>query len=197
MGLAVGLAFQDPLINTISGVMMSTKDAYQIGDLVETNGYMGYISGLSLRFTSIETFDGQIITLPNKLVIQKPVVNYTTLGRMRVVFRSRVALDEDLDKVQRVATQALESYVDHHAEKPIEVLYTGFKESWIEFRMHVWMDLSKQDNFLVTRSEAIKALRKGFDEYEIAIPHPAQTVDLASDNKNFALYSNERNGVTL
>ncbi|MFK7845300.1 MAG: mechanosensitive ion channel family protein, partial [Rhodothermales bacterium] len=41
IGLAVGLALQDPLINLFSGVLMSVKDYYQIGDLIETNGFFG------------------------------------------------------------------------------------------------------------------------------------------------------------
>lgn len=176
-GLAIGLAFQDPLINTISGVMMSTKEPYQIGDLVETNGFMGYIKSLSLRFTSIETFDGQIVTIPNKLVIQKPLINYSILGRQRVVFTCGVPYNEDLEKVQEVIQVALEKYVDHHADKPIEVLYTNFGESSIQFRVHVWMDLSRQDNYLIVRSDAIKALKKGFDQNNISIPFPIRTLD--------------------
>ena len=43
IGLAVGLALQDPLINLFSGVLMSVKEKYNIGDLVETNGYLGTI----------------------------------------------------------------------------------------------------------------------------------------------------------
>ena len=38
VGLALGLAFQEPIINTISGVLMSVRELYNLGDLVETNG---------------------------------------------------------------------------------------------------------------------------------------------------------------
>ena len=177
VGLAIGLAFQDPLINTISGIIMSFRKPYRIGDLVETNGYQGYIDAINLRFTYLRTFDGQKVVIPNKLVIQDPLINYTISNERRLVLECGISYGEDLASVKRIAVAAIEKQVDYDQTKPIEFFYTEFGSSSINFRIHVWMNLLQQRNFLATRSDAIIALKKAFDEKGITIPFPIRTLD--------------------
>lgn len=177
LGLAVGLAFQDPLINTISGIIMSFKKPYRIGDLVETNNYQGYITDINLRFTYLRTFDGQKIVIPNKLVIQNPLTNYSITNERRVVLECGISYAEDLEKVRTLAIEAIEEKVPYDSDKPIDFFYTEFGDSSINFRIHIWMDLYKQSNFLQIRSEAVIALKQAFDQNGITIPFPIRTLD--------------------
>ncbi len=62
-GLILGLALQEPLINFLSGVIMSTRQYFKTGDLVETNGFMGSINSINLRSTVVHTLSGQQVVL--------------------------------------------------------------------------------------------------------------------------------------
>ena len=66
LGLAVGLALQDPMNNLFSGVFMSVRELYKIGDLVETNDHFGTIENIDLRATKIRLPTGQEVNIPNK-----------------------------------------------------------------------------------------------------------------------------------
>lgn len=72
VGLAVGLAVQEPLMNLFSGILMSTKSLYNVGDLIETNGYFGKIKKVNLRSTILEQVSGEEVLLPNKSIIHPP-----------------------------------------------------------------------------------------------------------------------------
>ncbi len=177
-GLAVGLALQDPLVNLFSGVLMSVRDYYKIGDLVETNNYFGKIQKINLRSTIILSPKGQEIIIPNKEVLQSPLINYTHNGRRRIDITCGVAYGDDLEKVKKIAIKAIEnSGLDIRESKPIEFYYTGFGGSSIDFIIRFWKNITAQSDYLAAQSVAIMALKKAFDENGITIPFPITTLD--------------------
>lgn len=177
MGLAVGLALQEPLINVFSGILLSVRKLYNIGDLVETNGYFGTIKNITLRTTLIRTNDGKEVTIPNKLVIQNPMTNYTNTNERRVAVECGVSYGDDLEKVREIALTAIREGCDYEEERGIDFYYTSFGNSSINFMIRFWLHDPLQPTYLSGQSQAIVALKKAFDENDITIPFPIRTLD--------------------
>ena len=178
IGLAVGLALQDPLINLFSGVLMSVKEKYNIGDLVETNGYLGTIQRITLRSTILRTPTGQEVVIPNKDVIQNPLVNYTRSNERRVDLECGVSYGDDLEKVKRVTYEAIKNAdITLKEDKPIEVFFKEFGGSSINFVLRFWYESTRQRDYFEARDLAIIAIKKAFDNNEITIPFPITTLD--------------------
>ena len=179
IGLAVGLALQDPLVNLFSGVLMSVKDYYQIGDLVETNGFFGKIQKITLRSTVIAMTDGQEVIIPNKEVLQNPLKNFSHNGHRRVDVVCGVAYGDDLEQVKEVAIKAIEnSGLDIIKSNPIELYFTEFGDSSVNFVLRFWKNITAQSDYLAAKDKAIIALKKAFDNEGITIPFPITTLDL-------------------
>lgn len=181
LGIAIGLALQDPMMNLFSGVMMSVRNLYKIGDIVETNGFLGKISDISLRSTTLTLFSGQEVTIPNKEVIQKPLTNYSVNGLRRVSVKVGVSYGSDLEKVKEVALEAIKSIDMHIQNKPTEVFFHTFSDSSIDCDIRFWHLFKDQTDFLETQSEAIIAIKKAFDAHDISIPFPIRTLDFGID----------------
>lgn len=178
IGLAVGLALQDPLINLFSGILMSVRDKYSLGDLVETNGYFGTIQKINLRSTILRQATGQEVVIPNKEVIQNPLVNYTRSGERRVDLECGISYGEDLEEVQEVAVEAIrQAGIDLMKQKDIDFFYVGFGDSSINFIVRYWFNGTAQRDFLKARSLGVMALKKSFDRQGITIPFPIRTLD--------------------
>lgn len=179
VGLALGFAFQDLAGNLISGVGLAVhqKWPFKIGDLVETNDVFGVVDKIHLRTSIIRTLDGKLVVLPNKQIYQDKVVNYTVSGRRRVDLECGVSYGDDLDKVKEVVTQALEGVQGRDCSRDAEVYFTGFGSSSIDLVGRIWIDYEKQQDFLDTRSEAVVAVKRAFDENDIVIPFPIRTLD--------------------
>jgi len=178
IGLAVGLALQDPLINLFSGVLMSVRDYYQIGDLIETNGFFGKINKITLRSTVISQPDGQEVIIPNKEVLQNPLKNFSHNGRRRIELDCGVAYGDDLEKVEKIAIKAIEeSGLDLRETNPIEFYYMEFADSSINFRIRFWKNITSQSDYYAARHIAIKAIKKAFDNNKITIPFPITSLD--------------------
>ncbi len=178
IGLAVGLAMQDPLINLFSGILMSVRDKYAIGDLVKTNDYFGIIQKIDLRSTIIATPEGQLVIIPNKDVLQNPLVNFSRSGERRVDLECGVSYNDDLEEVQEIALEAIEqSDIDLKKNKPIELYFKEFGDSSINFVLRFWFNATSQREYLKARSQAVIALKKAFDKNGITIPFPIRTLD--------------------
>ena len=177
-GLAVGLALQDPMVNLFSGVLMSVRDHYNIGDLVETNGFFGRIQKISLRSTIILSPQGQEVIIPNKEVLQTPLINYSHNGRRRIDVTCGVSYGDDLEQVKKIAIDAVENCgINIRETKPIDFFYTGFGDSSINFKIHFWKNVTAQKDYLEAQSQAIIAIKKAFDKNNITIPFPITTLD--------------------
>ncbi len=183
VGLAVGLAFQDPILNVLSGIMMSVREPFKIGDMVETNGYLGTITKISLRSTHVKKFTGEDVIIPNKMVLQNPIENYSLTHYRRVDVNCGVGYNDDLDFAEKIAIEAIKNNTGYDSSKPIEVMYNEFGDSSINFTLRFWLDMYEQKNYLKEKSKAIKAIKSAFDDNDINIPFPIRTLEISQKDQ--------------
>lgn len=179
VGLAVSLAFQDPILNFISGIILSVRNLFNIGDLVEVNGYFGKVMKITLRHTAIETLQGQDVIIPNKIVAQEPIKNYSKLGRRRVDLACGVSYGDDLNKVRQITLQAIEENVTYDKARDVQLFFNEFGNSSINYTLRFWLDQRKtaQADYLQAQSDAIVAIKAAYDANDIMIPFPIRTLD--------------------
>ncbi|HKK88191.1 MAG TPA: mechanosensitive ion channel family protein [Saprospiraceae bacterium] len=184
-GLAIGLALQGTLSDTFSGVMLAVRQVINVGDYIKTNNYAGFVEKIELRNTWIRESDNNIVVIPNKDVLEKPFKNYGLTDRIRVTLKCGVAYSSDLDRVIQVADKSIqEKFPQENGE--IEFYYTGFGESAIEFKLRFWVKAIKNRTILSSHSDAIRLLKKGFDEAGITIPFPIRTLHMHPQSEKFA-----------
>ena len=177
VGLALGFAFQDIAANFIAGVLMAVRNPFVVGQIIKTNDFMGTVREISLRSTILETFEGQRVILPNAKVFGDAIVNYSSMRERRVDVTVGVGYGDDLAEAERVATAAVEALPVRAEGHPVQLYYTGFGESSIDFTVRFWVAFDKQTDYLGAQSEAIKAIQKAFGQAGITIPFPIRTLD--------------------
>ncbi|KYG81411.1 mechanosensitive ion channel-like protein [Roseivirga ehrenbergii] len=178
IGLALGFAFQDISANFISGVIMAFRKPIVVGDIIETNGYNGFVEKIELRSTVIRTFQGLHVIIPNKDIFQNPFTNYTRTHTRRIDLEVGVSYGDDLDKVTQVVEKAVASNSHLVDGQPVKLVYEEFGSSSINFRVMFWIEYDpKKPMYLEAKSEAIKAIKKAFDANDIMIPFPIRTLD--------------------
>ena len=177
IGLALGFAFQDIAANFISGLLLSIRHPFGIGDIIESNDYFGTVKKLNLRNTIIKTPQGQIVYIPNKVVYENPFTNYTKNQERRIDLECGVSYGDDLEKVQKVATEAIQSIDQRNKKRDVEFYYKEFGGSSINFVVRFWVKFNTNPDYLEPQSEAIIVLKKAFDENDIMIPFPIRTLD--------------------
>ncbi|MTB50923.1 mechanosensitive ion channel family protein [Lewinella sp. W8] len=198
VGLAVGLAFQDPILNFFSGVILTVRHLFSPGDIVEIDGYFGKVRQITLRHTALETFQGQEVLIPNKTVAQSPIKNYNKLNRRRVDIACGVSYGDDLKKVEKITVAAIKDQVPHDTDKPVDLVFEEFGGSSINYSLRFWLTPEQlaQGDFLAARSKAIMAIVEAYNEHDIMIPFPIRTLDfgIKGGEKLSAMLASRMNG---
>ncbi|WP_025764786.1 mechanosensitive ion channel family protein [Dyadobacter tibetensis] len=176
LALAIGFAFQDLTANFISGAFIAIQRPIRVGDVIETNGFTGKVLSINLRSVILDNFAGQFVELPSKDIFQKPIVNYSNSGERRVQLLCGVAYDSDLERVERLALETINSLEFLSVLRPVELQFTQFGDSSIDFQLLFWIDPSKTGPG-PAKSIAIKALKLAFEKEGITIPFPVRTLE--------------------
>jgi small conductance mechanosensitive channel len=177
-GLAVGLALQGALANTYSGIVLSYIKQIKFGDWIETNDYEGEVVDLDLRAVTIKQPDNNLVYIPNKLVLENAIKNFSTTAQSRVILECGVAYESDLEFVRDLVNKTIVKNFDPvESAEDIIFLYTEFGDSSINFEVRFWIDSTSALEVLKAKTEAMIAIKKVFDENDITIPFPIRTLD--------------------
>ncbi|OQP56936.1 mechanosensitive ion channel protein MscS [Niastella vici] len=157
IGLALGFAFQDLTANFISGVFIIFRKPFDVGNIIDTNGFTGIVEEIQLRSTTIRTFDGLHIMLPNKEIFQKPVTNYSLSGKRRIDVTLTVPGKSNVNDMERRIQHALEEIPEVRNDKS-EVLYTDYNGDAIKLEVHCWIDNTIERGYFATRDKVLRAV---------------------------------------
>lgn len=177
IGLALGFAFQETASNFLAGVIMAIRKPFRIGDMIETNDYMGIVQELSLRSTIVRTFRGQDVIIPNKTVYYNPITNFARYKKRRIDLQVGVSYGDDLEKVKEIALDALADVVSRDKSREIKVWFEEFGNSSINLTIALWVDTVTQASYRDSVSDMVMKIKKAFDDNDIMIPFPIRTLD--------------------
>ena len=166
--LAVSLAVQNVLSNIAGGIVIMLNKPFREGDFVETSSGTGTVQDVTLNYTYLITPDGHRVVVPNSTLSSDRIINYTTLGRRRVVVTVTASYDAPTDTVRKACMSAVER-VDHVLSDPApEVLLTNYGESSIEYTVRVWCPSANYADVLFPLTEH---LRSAFEEYGVEMTY--------------------------
>lgn len=179
VSLAIGFAFQDLAANFVSGVALSLRNRYpfQIGDLIETNGFIGIAEQIHLRNSVIRTLDGNAVVMPNRKIYEEKLINYSADRYRRVELTCGVSYGENLREVKKIALEVASTFEGRISDRPVELFWTGYSDSSIDFQLRFWIPFVRQVDYLEARSEVLMRLKEAFDQNGITIPFPIRTLD--------------------
>ena len=183
IGLALGFAFQDITANFISGIILSIRKPFALGDIIKSQEIFGTVQHLDLRYTTIETPKGQSVIIPNKKVFQDKFTKYST-GKRRIDLEVGVGYESDLEEVEQIAISTIENLDDVDKHKSVKVHFLSFGSSSIDFVIQYWIPQDSQQAYLSAKSEGIKQIKKAFDKHSINIPFPIRTLDISPNGKS-------------
>jgi small conductance mechanosensitive channel len=179
-GIALAFALQDTLQNLVAGVILQARRPFRRGDQVHIDKYEGIIEDVDLRNVSLVTFDGLNVFLPNKTVLENPIVNYTRTPTRRTQLDVGVAYGTDLSRAQQVLVEAALRTTGIEPSPAPTAWVREFGESSVNFVLLFWHAVDRTGVWQA-RSNVATTVQTALAEAGIAIPFPHQIVHLQSD----------------
>lgn len=175
--LAIALAAQATLSDTISGFVIMIDRPYRIGDRIELQdiGTWGDVVDIGLRSTHIRTRDNRMVIVPNSVIAKSLIVNHSYPdSQYRIENHVGVAYGTDIEKARKVIIEAVKTVEGVLLDKPVEALFLEFGDSALSFRIRWWLD-----SYVDTRrmfDSVNTAVYKALNEAGIEIPFPQRVV---------------------
>ncbi len=174
--LAVGLATQDVIKNFVSGVFIYTDEPFRIGDWIEWDDNAGVVQDISLRVTRINTFDNELLTVPNANLVDDVVKNPVANGRLRLKPTFGIGYDDDIDAATEIILEEARDHPGIMDDPEPSVRLVELGDSSVGLQSRIWIDDPSRADFVKTRGEYTQTVKERFDEAGIDIPYPNRTL---------------------
>lgn len=137
-GLAIGYAAKDSLSNFTSSIFIAVFQPFRVGDLVDFRGEYGQIEDLTLRHTVIRTSDNKRIIIPNSIMGNEPIINWS-IREPEITWVVEFDLEKasDIDMAREIIIKNVRSHPMVLKDKPMSVLLIDSKYSELTLRLEV------------------------------------------------------------
>ncbi len=175
--VAIGFSLKDVLSNYISGVILLAARPFRINDQVVIGEYEGTITQVQLRATTMKTYDGRLVYIPNQEVFQASIINNTASPRRRSSVMVGIDYGEDLSEAIAVISQALENFQEVETNPAPDVLVSELAASTVNLEIRFWVD-SRRSGFLATTSKVAQRVKEALEAADIDMPTDIYTLIL-------------------
>ncbi|MGB0879877.1 MAG: mechanosensitive ion channel family protein [Polaribacter sp.] len=170
-GLAVGLALQGSLSNFAGGTLIMIFKPFKIGDLIEAQGVLGFVKEIEIFTTQLKTQDNKLAIIPNGVLSNGTILNYSAEGKIRIDLTFGVSYDADIKQTKEVIMNALTSHPKVLKDPLPTVGVSELADSSVNFAVMPWATVEDYWDVYFGVTENIK---KALDEAGIEIPYPHQ-----------------------
>lgn len=173
--VAIGFSLKDVLSNYISGVILLAARPFRIGDQVVIEDYEGTIAQVQLRGTTMTTYDGRVVYIPNQEVFQASITNNTAATRRRSSVIVGIDYDADIATAVSVIREQLKSIEEVEVDPPLEVLVKELAASTVNLEVRFWVD-SRRAGFLQATSKVTQGIKEALQAAKIEMPTDIYTI---------------------
>jgi potassium efflux system protein len=141
--VGLGFAMQSIVQNFVSGVILLTERSIKPGEVLQVEGKTVKVFQMGIRSSVARTRDGEDLVIPNSVLIQTTVTNYTLRDQ---AFRVRAQVGVSYGSDMRLVRRILESVAERvNARWTVpdaapQVIMTGFGSNAVEWEVAIWMN---------------------------------------------------------
>ena len=182
-GMAIGMAMSGTVQNFAGGLMLLAFKPFKVGEFIETQGYFGRVTAISIVHTKIVTTDNREITIPNGAISNGNIDNYSCRNPHRLSVKFNVPYGTDIDKVRELLLETVKDQPkilnkETPGAKNPKLYLNDLQDSSIQLKIRVWVmapDYKKVSYWLNER------IYKLLPENGINFPFPQVDVHLKQD----------------
>ncbi len=175
-GVAIGFAFRDIFQNFLAGILILLTEPFELGDQIVFKDFEGTVEDIQTRATTIRTYDGRRIVIPNSELFTNSVTVNTAFDNRRLEYDVGIGYGDDIDRAKELMLEALHS-IDFVLKDPApDVLVMELAESSVNIRVRWWIQPPRRAESLDSRDQVLTAIKNKLVANGIDLPFPTRQI---------------------
>ncbi|MGB6926306.1 mechanosensitive ion channel family protein, partial [Psychrobacter sp.] len=123
--VAIGFAFKDIFQNLLSGILLLISEPFRIGDQIVSGDYEGTVEDIKIRATTIRTYDGRQVVIPNSDLYTSALTVNTAYKQRRLQVAVGIGYEDDIEAAKAEIIKALDKIESVSKKATPSVIATG------------------------------------------------------------------------
>jgi small conductance mechanosensitive channel len=175
VGFAIGMALQGSLSNFAGGILILFFKPFKVNDVIEAQGFIGKVYSIQILNTVLKTGDNKTVVIPNGVLSNGSVVNYTKEKTRRVDMVFGIGYDDDIKKAKTVLEKIVKSDKRILKDPAHQIVVAELADSSVNFKVRVW---AKTEDYWGVFFDMQETVKLTFDKNNISIPYPQRDVHM-------------------
>lgn len=184
-GLAFALAAKDTVSNIFGGIMIIMDKPFSVGDWIEAPTVEGTVEEMTFRSTKVRTFAHALATIPNSVIANEPLTNWTRMGKRRITFNLGLTYTTPIEKI-RICVEEIRTMLENHPElhqETIFVRFDKFSESSLDIFLYFFTKTTKWSEYLKVKEDVNFRIMEILEQEGVSVAFPSRSIYLENNPK--------------
>ena len=177
-GVTIGLSLQGSLANFAGGILILMLKPFVVGDYISACGCEGTVVEISLFATTLHSADNRNVVIPNGILSNSNIIDYSANETRRVDMSVDVAYNTDLKQARRIIEGILETDEQVLKDPAFVVAVNELGDSGITILIRPWV---KNEDYWTVRWRVLEQVHDRLNEEGIEIPFPQMTIHMENE----------------
>ncbi len=185
VGMAFALAAKDTAANLFGSLVIFTDKPFNVGDWIKTPQVEGTIETVGIRSTKIRTFAQALVTVPNAVLANSAILNWSRMGKRRIKMNIGVTYDTPVATVEKIV-QDIKKMLQNHPGIDQEVLHVHFSEfaaSSLNIFCYYFTATTNWGEFMQIREDTYFKIMQIVESHNAQFAFPTQTIHINNENE--------------
>lgn len=175
-GVAIGFAFRDILQNFLAGILILLTEPFQLDDQIVFKDFEGTVENIQTRATTIRTYDGRRIVIPNSELFTNSVTVNTAFDHRRLEYDVGIGYGDDINEAKRLILEAIHETEGVLSEPAADAIVVSLADSTVNIRARWWVQPPLRAEVLSLQDQVLTAIKNKLTVNGIDLPFPTQQI---------------------
>ncbi len=178
-GLAFALAAKDTASNMFGSFALLADKSIRIGEWIKVGGVEGTVEDIGMRTTKIRSFEKSLITVPNQIVANSPIENFSRRGVRRIKMNIGLTYNSSAAQINTIVHEIrtmLHNHENVSQKDTLLVNFESFGDSALNIFIYTFTSTSNWERYLNIREDIHLKIMKIVEENNASFAFPSQSI---------------------
>lgn len=175
-GVAIGFAFKDIFQNFLAGILLLITEPFKINDQIKYKDFEGTVETIQTRATTIKTYDGRRVVIPNAELFINAVTVNTAYEMRRLEYDIGIGYGDDIAQARQLIVEAIRSIDGVLSDPAPEALVVDLAGSSVNIRARWWINPPRRADIMGAQDRVLEAIKNTLTAHGIDLPFPTQQI---------------------